>query len=825
MNHLDAKTTHSQPHASSNQSTKLFFFFLFLASILAFSIQVSNATTMYARSSGDWSNPMNWSLIGPTGPTCGFLPGAMDSVVIDGWAISVQSMPVMVNAVMIRNSNPGNANLTIERGMTLTVTGNLWVESMNQSNHVDLYVQDANSTLTVMGNLTLNRASSNLQVDRLRMLVKDRSFVNISGDLNYYYSNAGPNENNEEFVLEDDCACNVFGNVLFQIDNGNNFNASITDQADFNVSGNFTTLLNGGNDLEINIQESATVDVSGSYYANLDGGGNNSLKLGTYAANSSASLTIAGNLEFDHNGNAAGDDMYMKLFGTTALTVGGDILMDSDALVNDRLYLEANEDATISVSEDIQPVAAWSGIVSVDLNDNSMLRIEGDYIRQAAPNAYGSLMSLDNSTVAFEGTSQQTIVEKWGNGGDEVRFMNVIINNSYATSPQLLVEDNIAQIEILGQLNLVDGVIDLEAGQMSLGVDASVVNQSQDSYVVATETKGGLIIKGFDNTGYFQFPIGDPDDYTPFTITFNAGTHFTGGEMVEMQVEDALHPNNSDADHITRYWNVSIVGFSGAASYDVSYIYTDADVVGNEALLLGSRHNGGWTDYDQVDATNNLLRSSTGISQLGYNAFSSGKADVLPIELLAFEGKEAGNAVSLNWTTAVEINNDYFIVQRSIDGEYFEEVGQVMGAGNSYSPLNYTFTDAEPYWGVSYYRLVQVDLDGTENEETPIAVQFTGDRNAQAKVYPNPVRQGQSLNIEVNVASDQEVLVVLLDHFGREVYSKVTLSEKDGMLQGIDASNSLAPGVYFIVASSNNEIYKQKLVISGSAQSETFVMK
>src|SRR5262249_3785882 len=85
----------------------------------------------------------------------------------------------------------------------------------------------------------------------------------------------------------------------------------------------------------------------------------------------------------------------------------------------------------------------------------------------------------------------------------------------------------------------------------------------------------------------------------------------------------------------------------------------------------------------------------------------------LPVELIAFIAERHGEKNDLDWTTASEINNDYFAVQRSSDGKSFSDCGIVQGAGNSATQTIYTFSDDRPLQSpVSYYRLKQVDFDG-----------------------------------------------------------------------------------------------------------------
>ncbi|QQR87041.1 MAG: FG-GAP repeat protein [Flavobacteriales bacterium] len=112
-----------------------------------------------------------------------------------------------------------------------------------------------------------------------------------------------------------------------------------------------------------------------------------------------------------------------------------------------------------------------------------------------------------------------------------------------------------------------------------------------------------------------------------------------------------------------------------------------------------------------------------------------GDIGVLPVELLSFTGRPAGDVNELEWTTASEENSSAFIVQRSIDGGTFLDLGSVQAAGNSQQVIRYAFVDGEPLSGVAYYRLRIVDLDGAAEESSIVVLQ----RGANdVLLYPNP---------------------------------------------------------------------------------------
>jgi hypothetical protein len=119
---------------------------------------------------------------------------------------------------------------------------------------------------------------------------------------------------------------------------------------------------------------------------------------------------------------------------------------------------------------------------------------------------------------------------------------------------------------------------------------------------------------------------------------------------------------------------------------------------------------------------------------------------LLPIELLSFEAEEIDDDyVELSWVTASEINNDYFEVERSLDGVLWQPILTKDGAGNSSMVQNYLAYDRDPFVGYSYYRLKQVDFDGAFTRSAPVSVYFNNPE--MVSIYPNPVRDEALLSL------------------------------------------------------------------------------
>lgn len=101
---------------------------------------------------------------------------------------------------------------------------------------------------------------------------------------------------------------------------------------------------------------------------------------------------------------------------------------------------------------------------------------------------------------------------------------------------------------------------------------------------------------------------------------------------------------------------------------------------------------------------------------------SGGGGFALPIDLLSFDATYDQDGVYVEWSTISQVNNDYFDIQRSLDGYEWQNVARIPGAGNSNSLIDYSWFDTAPPWGVSYYRLKQTDYDGKSEVFYPVSV-------------------------------------------------------------------------------------------------------
>jgi len=200
--------------------------------------------------------------------------------------------------------------------------------------------------------------------------------------------------------------------------------------------------------------------------------------------------------------------------------------------------------------------------------------------------------------------------------------------------------------------------------------------------------------------------------------------------------------------------------------------------------------------------------SSAGAITLNNNIVTLGvpPGPLLPIELLSFTANCNNQNVVLKWITASETNNDYFTVEHTKDGSFFEEVIQIQGAGNSNTVLYYSAIDNYPYEGTSYYRLKQTDFDGKFVFSNLVAVYFKKTLNFD--IYPNPF--SASTNITINVISQiNSVEFRLYNVLGEEVIN-TTINKQTNTLETVNLSS----GIYFYKVVDNDKIIQSGKLVS-----------
>ena len=189
---------------------------------------------------------------------------------------------------------------------------------------------------------------------------------------------------------------------------------------------------------------------------------------------------------------------------------------------------------------------------------------------------------------------------------------------------------------------------------------------------------------------------------------------------------------------------------------------------------------------------------------------ASGGTTTLPVELLYFEATDLAGKIMLSWETMAEINNDYFIIEKSSDGNHWNEIANVPGSGNSTESFYYTHLDFDPCGESCYYRLTQVDFDGTSEVFKAIQVGGGEGKEFSITVSPNPVYG----NANVMFVAPEEGMFdfSVLSQSGQVVYQAQMMGAQ-GVNQFSYQTDLLDKGVYFFIVRDQNGNVTQERVI------------
>ena len=215
--------------------------------------------------------------------------------------------------------------------------------------------------------------------------------------------------------------------------------------------------------------------------------------------------------------------------------------------------------------------------------------------------------------------------------------------------------------------------------------------------------------------------------------------------------------------------------------------------------------------YDFIATASTLTFSFTAGSNIGTSTrgviiddLTISQPIVLSAEMAAFEAEKNKEGVLLKWTTASEVKNDYFAIEKSRDGKQWLEIAKVNGAGYSIKMTDYNVQDNKPSDGLSYYRLKQVDFDGQETYSDIVSIEF--DYADIFSVFPNPAYNNQELVIDSKILVN-DLRVKIIDHKG-------VLIQNSLPILGSISLQDIPPGSYLLSLYSDTEqLSTSKLIV------------
>jgi hypothetical protein len=398
-------------------------------------------------------------------------------------------------------------------------------------------------------------------------------------------------------------------------------------------------------------------------------------------------------------------------------------------------------------------------------------------------------------------------------------FDEVELNKSGSASVRLDLNTTINDT-----FTLTDGVLDLNGRTLSVLNPLSTAIVRTGGYVLSENTSmlSRIAWSIGPDVSPHQFPFGTSAGvYIPFTFTVTAGdagnvTLATYGTTPNNQpypptvghVGNTLDLDNS-ANTVDRFFSVT-VGGSPTATMTFTVSAAEASGISN---LQAQRWNGATAWAAPLPGQSNTATSATVPDVSTFSIWAlSGNSVALPVTLSSLSGWQEGNRVNLQWTTESERNNDYFEVEKSLNGDTFLSIGKVKGSGTTSEKLTYNFRDGEITKARIFYRLRQVDFDKTEVFSKVIAVNIDNVDPIEFSFYPNPVTE--TLKISSTSPYRDVLAVTIFDQSGRPVLRR----EKENFGQDpldIDV-NHLPPGTYVVRVKFSTYSRAQRIVVAGN---------
>ena len=189
-------------------------------------------------------------------------------------------------------------------------------------------------------------------------------------------------------------------------------------------------------------------------------------------------------------------------------------------------------------------------------------------------------------------------------------------------------------------------------------------------------------------------------------------------------------------------------------------------------------------------------------------------SNTLPITLININAMEQNGNVIINWKTASEINNDYFTIERGVNGYDFLEIGKLDGSGNSTHEISYSFTDSHPLIADNYYRLLQTDYNGKFKIFSTLHVTIDSQKgitNAILGISPMPLKD--NIKIDYSLRETGSVQFMIISNEGR-ILKTETVNGNVGFGSFIFHDfSSLPKGIYFMMmAPGNGEVLTKKIL-------------
>ncbi|BDS15582.1 T9SS type A sorting domain-containing protein [Aureispira anguillae] len=462
------------------------------------------------------------------------------------------------------------------------------------------------------------------------------------------------------------------------------------------------------------------------------------------------------------------------------------ILFSQGGIVNNGAVLKINSATDVKINE--------GGVINKNngtVSNKGNLHIDLDWTQLGPTTNY-----TGSGWMIFEGNTNQNL-----SSGNAITIDNLQVNNGN----RLILNDDVT---VSTQVDLVNnGQVELGVNNLTISSGATITNYDASHFIITNST--GVLEQEVGASNVI-FPVGN-STYNPATIS-NTGTV----DNYSLRVEDQVWDNGTSGtpethDIVNRSWHLSEAVQGGSLATLTLQWHPSEELIGFDRSVCGVAHwkGGAWLHPSSfTPATTVGPYFSQTLS--GINDFSPFAVEdineSLPIELLLFKAKrEDKHRVKLNWATASETNNKGFEIERMLDTETaFSTIDWVDGAGNSNYLLNYSYTDLNAHSGVSYYRLKQIDFDGSYSYSPIRAVAGLSSSADQIQVYPIPTKDRLMVDFSNWNSTSTDAVLRIIDVHGRTVFTKEIKMQQNNLIT-INEVADFPPGTYFVTIGNDSD--------------------
>jgi hypothetical protein len=402
----------------------------------------------------------------------------------------------------------------------------------------------------------------------------------------------------------------------------------------------------------------------------------------------------------------------------------------------------------------------------------------------------GEVTIFGTNVVRWDGTNSKNAktAANWC-GGIPSNGQDVVISASAGN--HLMLEENM----VLGSIDFNGSGKNVELGNWDLQL--SELRGAGANNFIKTNGTGHLKMNIAANANAV-FPVGN-SSYNPVTIT----NKNSSSDMFEVRVLDEVYSQGLtgsvvNSPRIRRTWEINKANPNTGSGIDFTFNWN-----AGEAQNLSSSHRlyhygTSWVKQSGIPTVSGNSMTYTGYTGTFSPFAIGGDLTPLPVTLLNFKADKTNAGALLTWITASELNNSHFEVLKSPDGQQWEKIGEVAGAGTSYQQNSYHFMDTR-FTGSAYYKLRQVCFDENFSFSPVRFLNSISGAATTSVVYPNPSKGA------VTLITPEAGRFELFDVLGKMV--------RRGEVNGTQNIENIKPGVYTLKVISANTIESLRLVV------------